>query len=63
MDYKLPMKASRVCTEQISIRVEPELKESVRKLTYLGVDVPELVRQCIRDAVQKGLEKIGDKAS
>lgn len=57
------MKNSKVCTEQISLRVEPELKEQVRKLTYLGVDMPELVRRCLREAVQKGLERLGNKAS
>lgn len=63
MDDKLPMKASATCTEQISVRVEPELKAKLKKLTYMGVDMPELVRRCVREAVERGLKRLGDDAA
>lgn len=54
----LPMKTSKVCTEQIAIRVEPELKESFRRLTYLGVDAPELLRKAIRETISDALKSL-----
>ena len=58
MKQTVPMKDSKVYTESISIRVEPELKESFRKLSYMGVDLPELIRRSIRETLDAALKAV-----
>lgn len=52
------MKQSLVFTEQLNIRVEPELKENFRKLSYLGVDVPELIRRSVKETLDQALKAL-----
>jgi len=42
--YKVPLKASATCTENLTVRVSKELKLLVTELDERGVDVPELIR-------------------
>ena len=58
MGKPLPMKQSLVFTEQLNIRVEPELKENFRKLSYLGVDVPELIRRSVKETLDQALKAL-----
>lgn len=40
-------------TDQVNIRVTPELKEEIRILKGLGVDTSELIRLAILEAIDK----------
>lgn len=53
MQKSVPMKATFIYTENFGVRIEPELKEEMRQLDAQGVDVPELAREALREAVRK----------
>ncbi len=61
MSKHLPMKRTRA--EQINIRVEPDLKDSFRKLAYMGVDVQELVRRSVRETLDTAIKSLEPKGS
>jgi hypothetical protein len=63
MQDKLPMKPSFVYTDQFNVRIERELKEDIRFLAGQGVEVSDLLRPVIREAVRRAKERITDKAS
>jgi hypothetical protein len=46
----IPMKAN--LKEQFNLKIEPSLKDDLKELAGLGVDVPEWIRGIIRDAVK-----------
>lgn len=51
---ELPKRRASVYTEQINIRVEPELREAfdeIKRTTSL--DVPEIQRRVLRELVEK----------
>lgn len=58
----LPMKPSVLYPAQINIKVEQEIKDSVRHLSNRRVAVNELLRKAIKEAIKDALEKI-DEAS
>lgn len=49
--------------EQFNLRIERELKDDIRYLCGAGVDVSELVRPLLRDAVKRAKKQMEDKAS
>lgn len=51
----------KTCTEQLNIRVEPELKDSFRKLAYMGVDVQELIRSTLKETLDAALKALPTK--
>lgn len=60
-DESLPRKRGYVYTEQYNVRIEPDLKADIRFLDGEGVEVSELIRPLIRDAVTKAKKKLEDK--
>jgi len=53
MTKNLPMTSAYLFTEMFGIRVESETKAKIKSLKSKGVDTPELLRQAIRDAVER----------
>lgn len=53
MQKPVPMKRAYVYTEPFSVRIEPELKDLLRKLSAEGKDVAEIAREAIREAAAK----------
>jgi hypothetical protein len=59
----IPMKNSKVRTEQFNFRCDEELKALSRKLTNMGVDVPTIAHRVLEEALKKAEEKLSGKAS
>lgn len=54
----LPMKNSHSFTEQINVKVSNDTKENFKILKYHGVDVAQLCRSVIQDALTNALKKV-----
>lgn len=54
----LPMKASVIYTEQFNLRIERQLKEDIRFLTDSGVEVSDLVRPLLREAILRAKKQV-----
>lgn len=52
---ELPYKKSVLYTEHLGVRVEPALKLSLDSLNDYGIDAPEWIRICLRNAVKEQL--------
>jgi uncharacterized protein with PIN domain len=63
MSADVPMKNSKVRTEQFNFRCEEELKALARKLTNMGVDVPTISHRAVKEALLDAEKKITTKAS
>lgn len=66
MSYKIPTKPKTDYTVELPIKVEPNLKKDLRELkgkinpeTGEEVNVPELIRQGIREARDRAYKKLG----
>lgn len=55
---ELPRKRTSVYTEAVGVKVEVELKKRLESLNLQGIDVPELLRESIRDAAQRAEESL-----
>lgn len=51
-ECKIPMKRQKIFTEQVNAKITPELKQKVRELKNMGVDVGELCRNAISQAIE-----------
>lgn len=56
MQKSKPMKRGYLYTEQIGFRIEPELKSEIKDLDRQGYDMPEIIREAIRQAVRETKE-------
>lgn len=53
MDIKIPMRPASTFTEQINIKVKPELKEKYKFLKENGVDMAELSRSTLEPVIER----------
>ncbi len=56
MHKKIPMRPAKMFTEQINVKVTPEIKDKIRRLKSSGVDLGELYRDALVPAIELALK-------
>lgn len=57
-EENLPKKRRYVYTELYSLRIESDLKADIRFLDGEGIEVSELIRPILRDAITRAKEQV-----
>ena len=60
---ELPIIAAKKYTENISLRITPEMKAAMARLKMAQVDVSELIRRILDDGITKATERLDETES
>lgn len=60
---KIPMKESVKYPEPLSLKVTTEVKQKLKMLKEMGVNVGELSRIALAEAIDKAIKQLDERAS